>query len=898
MRLRELECLTGLSAMDTSAPLIDWLAEAAKIVRAAFRHPQQTGIRISWKGECLVSECFNASADSVAGTYGELAVEASCRENTACRPSLFSPEEQHLLQSVANLLEGRIRAIETISEMEATTRVQHDIFRLSPLPSFIYDLETLAFLEVNEAAMRHYGFTREEFMSMTLRDIRPPEDIPLLEEALKRSKNVSHLYFEGKFRHRKKNGEIILVDIQSNILEYQGRRAEIALATDITARVEAQRKAEALSEQYRLLDHAASEAMFDWDIINDKAQWSNGMTRVLGILPEQLMSKESTVAIIHKSDLEDWLRSLDVAVNDPRADFWEHSYRMYNSEGHLLHVKGSGAIMRDAQSQAVRMVGTLRDRTEEVRLHELLDLATNLARIGGWEANLVQGTMYWSPMTRRIYDVEDDLQPSLELNISFIDDPDAVRSFGQYMSDLAYGSADNFDMTCQIRTAKGNIRYVRVIGEAVRENERLIAIKGSVQDMTDETLRQQELELYEQMVAQTSDGIVVTDVVGPRIVFVNDAYCAMTGYSREEVIGQTPRILQGPETDRKELDKLRNCLKQGVPFKGEVINYRKNGEKFWTSLHISPMRDDQGNIVRWIAMKRDTTRRRNNEMNLRKYADEMEELVQARTLALADAHEEMTAQFQDINASIAYAQRIQLAVLSDELKMRKILSQSFAITMPRDKVSGDFIFTTEVSGSVIVAVVDCTGHGVPGAFMSLMGHQILDSIVNVKQVTSPASILRHTHVLLNRLLRQGKGEQVRDGMELAIVRLDKASGKVMFAGANRPLFLADATGVTEIPGTKRAIGGDPRGQIESDFSETALTVGPGTLIYLTTDGYYDQIGGIEDRRMMRTGFRELLMSISTIGDMDGQRNALIHGFEQWRNGNNQVDDVAVIGIRL
>lgn len=128
----------------------------------------------------------------------------------------------------------RFRFIKTLRDSE---KKYSDLFHLSPLPMFVYDLETLNFLDVNNAAIKHYGYTREEFLSMTLKEIRPQEDIPKLIEAIDESKGKESYYFEGLFRHKKKNGEVIYVDIRSNIITRGGRSAEIALANDITERV-------------------------------------------------------------------------------------------------------------------------------------------------------------------------------------------------------------------------------------------------------------------------------------------------------------------------------------------------------------------------------------------------------------------------------------------------------------------------------------------------------------------------------------------------------------------------------------------------------------------------------------------------------------------------------------
>lgn len=138
-----------------------------------------------------------------------------------------------LYKSVVYNIE-RFKFIKSVQDSE---KKYIDLFHLSPLPMFVYDLETLKFLDINKAAIQQYGYSKEEFLSMTLKDIRPKEDIPKLSEALELSKDKNFFYFEGVFRHMKKNGDLIYVDIRSNIISRDGKRAEIALANDITERV-------------------------------------------------------------------------------------------------------------------------------------------------------------------------------------------------------------------------------------------------------------------------------------------------------------------------------------------------------------------------------------------------------------------------------------------------------------------------------------------------------------------------------------------------------------------------------------------------------------------------------------------------------------------------------------
>lgn len=412
-----------------------------------------------------------------------------------------------------------------------------------------------------------------------------------------------------------------------------------------------------------------------------------------------------------------------------------------------------------------------------------------------------------------------------------------------------------------------------------------------------------DIQLIKKILEQASDGVIITEAVpfsqpGPKILYVNKAYVDMTGYTEQEVVGKTPRILQGVKTDKEELGRIRACLENGVSYKGELINYRKNREEFWTSIHISPILDIDGGIRLWIGIKRDISRMKENEERLRAYGEEMEEMVQARTIALADAHNKLSEQYDELQSSIDYAKRVQDAVLTSDIILKAVCPSSFAFMCPKDKVSGDFLFAAKVGTKKVVAVVDSTGHGVPGALLSLVGHQLLNRIVNEQHHVSPASILRRLQLGLKQLLSQGEGEQdIQDGMDVALVCFDTENKRLTYAGANRPLFVANDEGVQQVPGSKKGIGGFLHPTFDATFKEVELAVNEDEMIYLTSDGYYDQIGGPDNKRMKRSGFMSFLSEVWKLDERE-QQNRVAKHFDDWLNGNEQLDDVAVVGIRM
>ncbi|MBN4052211.1 SpoIIE family protein phosphatase [Sphingobacteriaceae bacterium AH-315-L07] len=277
---------------------------------------------------------------------------------------------------------------------------------------------------------------------------------------------------------------------------------------------------------------------------------------------------------------------------------------------------------------------------------------------------------------------------------------------------------------------------------------------------------------------------------------------------------------------------------------------------------------------------------------------------------------------KDITDSIKYAKRIQEAILPKEKDIYKAISNSFVLYKPKDIVSGDFYWFTEFKENgaqqCIIAAVDCTGHGVPGAFMSMIGNELLNQIVLEKNITEPGEVLNQLHAGVRFALGQYKEDaEVRDGMDIALCRINIEQGVLDYAGAHRPLYLitSDISKVTdeevemnkklnlqeyltfkEIKADKLSIGGL---QLEDrrKFSNHKVKMPKDSMFYIFSDGYIDQFGGERNKKFMTRRFRNKLAEIQSLSVMD-QRNALDEEIESWRGGTEQTDDIIVIGVKF
>ena len=250
---------------------------------------------------------------------------------------------------------------------------------------------------------------------------------------------------------------------------------------------------------------------------------------------------------------------------------------------------------------------------------------------------------------------------------------------------------------------------------------------------------------------------------------------------------------------------------------------------------------------------------------------------------------------KEITDSINYAQRIQRSILPPLEEVRAKLPDSFILFKPKDIVSGDFYWFAETKGQILIAVSDCTGHGVPGAFMSTIGSEKLNEAV--KDSSDVSEILNLVNLGMKKVLRQSdKMDSTRDGMDIALCSFNKEMTQVEFAGANRPLWVIrkDKIEIEETKATKVAIGGLT--EDEQVFAKHTFDLQKGDTVYLFSDGYADQFSP-QDKKLMTRKFKEIILSIQN-KSMEDQRIFLGSFIDNWKGNMEQTDDILVIGVRV
>lgn len=347
------------------------------------------------------------------------------------------------------------------------------------------------------------------------------------------------------------------------------------------------------------------------------------------------------------------------------------------------------------------------------------------------------------------------------------------------------------------------------------------------------------------------------------------------------------------------MDNLVSGLKRTTKFANEV-----GKGNFETEFEPLSSEDVLGNalIVMRDGLKESEAALRRNEQDLeRKVVERTEEIVKQknRIEKQNELHKEL---YENITASIHYAKRLQDNILPSQEYINLVLPESFIYFRPKDIVSGDFYFIKKIGDKVIFAAVDCTGHGVPGAFMSLVGHNALNQAISVNEEMDPSKIMldlnQYAANAFSRTTSADTTDDIKDGMDMALCVYDKKASTVEYAGANNPLYLIRDEKLVTYKADKIAIGSPSR--TNEPFHKHLIHLEEDDMIYIFSDGYADQFGGPKGKKFLLEPFRRLLTDIS--GEtLDTQHIRIADTMEEWRKGwskvEEQIDDILIMGIR-
>ncbi len=555
---------------------------------------------------------------------------------------------------------------------------------------------------------------------------------------------------------------------------------------------------------------------------------------------------------------------------------------------HLLEERIQKLEQALKESEQVAQWLLLDKRAMEMRFKE----SEKLARIGYWETDLQTQELHWSDGFREILGYNVDTEPDMKLYKDMMSEEYAERLNAAIQK--VFINRENYSFEHSLARPDGQFRTVELTLKLVfdEQTQQPTKLLGIVQDITARKASQKKLERLSLVAAKTSNAVFILEK-DLKLEWMNDGYTRMTGYTSRELRDKyLHEVLALCGCDLRKYEDFAKNLSTSESISQELKIKNKQGDPLWILMSLTPTHDYSLNLVNYIAIIINITKRKEAE----------DKLVSANR-ELKEKNGIIEEKNQSITESITYAQRIQAAMLPSLSDIQKELPQSFVLLKPRDIVSGDFFwFATPHQhdeqgqiinkGKVMIAAIDCTGHGVPGAFMSMIGHSLLDEIVNERGVITPDRILSYLHAGVRYALRQ-QDSQNRDGMDLALVVLCKTMHTIEFAGAKNPLLYIQEGEMQMIKGDKFAIGGEDDNR---EYTLHRIDVSKPTTFYMYSDGYQDQFGGPAGKKFMRKNLRKLLLD-NHQRPMPEQQHLLDYTIEKWRReaDEKQVDDILVVG---
>jgi PAS domain S-box-containing protein len=383
-------------------------------------------------------------------------------------------------------------------------------------------------------------------------------------------------------------------------------------------------------------------------------------------------------------------------------------------------------------------------------------------------------------------------------------------------------------------------------------------------------MKNRELERLSIVARETGNVILIMDAQG-RVEWINDSFQRLNKVTLEELKKKRGETIFEVSNNPEIRSIVEKCIRERRSVVYESRNKLSNGEFVWESSTLTPIYNEMGELQKLIIIDTDVTDRKRSE-----------EIIRQKN--------------KDITDSIEYARRIQNSILPAMENIKRVLPESFIFYLQKDIVSGDFYWFSEKEDHVIIAAVDCTGHGVPGAFMSLIGYNLLNQIVNEKNFLRPGEILDELNRLVLKVLYRNNPENMfNDGMDISICTICRRTKEIQFAGAMRPMYLFGKDGFREIRGDKISIG--TKEEKETLFTTHSLIAGEDDVFYISSDGYADQFGGKNGKKLMTRNFKKILSEIHEL-PFDEQHRLIRKYHIDWKGDHEQVDDILVMGFSV
>ncbi len=528
--------------------------------------------------------------------------------------------------------------------------------------------------------------------------------------------------------------------------------------------------------------------------------------------------------------------------------------------------------MRATQEELQRSNVKLEEQIEEVnrtqnRMQLLLENASEVITI--YEED---GTIrYISPSVEAILGYsQKELQGKTDAGRIHHNSSEIARGLFQHLREKP---GKKITVQLEYQTKDGRYIWLEATGTNFMSNEAIHGFILNSRDITERRRAEQEQRMRSKMQALSENSLdIITRLEHDEISYINPTIQLYTGKSPERFINKK---IKEAELETGILDQWLSIVEQVNSSNDKIsteMDFPSEMGKRIMQVNAMPEYDDQKNIESVLLVSHDITERKEIELDIQN-------------------------KNKKINDSINYAKRIQNAILPNTRLINKALPDSFILYKPRDVVSGDFPWFVQIKNDLFIAAVDCTGHGVPGALLSLIGYFLLNDIVRSRKITDPGKILDLLDEGVTQTLRQDQDDSAtKDGMDIALCRINTETRTVEYAGAHRPLYIMKGGAMDEIKGNKFPIGGGIF-KNQTNFTTTKIELAKGDSFYFSSDGFPDQFGGPEERKFGPKKTREIIEKVHK-GPMKDASEVFDAEWEAWKGETKQTDDVLLIGIKF
>jgi PAS domain S-box-containing protein len=564
----------------------------------------------------------------------------------------------------------------------------------------------------------------------------------------------------------------------------------------------------------------------------------------------------------------------NIKVNERTRKLLEESQKMSNELQEQQEVLRQNAEeMAATQEELKRTNQRLEDQIEEVnrtqnRMQLLLENASEVIAIYEKEGSI----RYISPSVEKILGyTQNDLIGSNDKEHVV---PEGVDQFENMFKQVIANPFDSFTVQYEYIKKDGETIWLEATATNLLSDPAIQGIILNSRDITERRRAEREERMKSKMQAlsENSPDLITRFTHEGEVFYINPMIENYTGQKPSELLNKKLDEIPVEDLIKQEwVEMLRMVEEQNEKVNKEMDFPSVIGDRVM-QVNAIPEYDEENALESILMVSHDITERKQIEL-------------------------EMQSKNRKISESINYAKRIQGAILPNNAVIRQILPDSFILYKARDVVSGDFPWFINVGDIIYFAAVDCTGHGVPGALISLIGYFLLNDIVKGRKISDPGEILDQLDRSVTKTLRQDSGEsKTKDGMDIALCKIDLNTRKVSYAGAHRPLYYMDGGELVEIKGDKFPIGGGIY-KNQTKFTSTTIDVKKGDSVFFCSDGFPDQFGGPDNRKFGPKRLREAILKHHK-KPMPEINQLIDTEWTEWKGDQKQTDDVLLIGVRF